>query len=141
MYAVTGSAREYAEQHPQSRGAVRFYLIERCDVENEGGGWEIVWYDDGSDTGCILADMWGWSGDSVGFSPLSDIHEDEIFSEEELETISEREYELVPAPWGVRYRTLTEREFEDLRWEDLGGRCMTSGRLDRWRTWQDRLCA
>jgi hypothetical protein len=85
--------------------------------------------------------MWCWSGDSAGFSPLSDISEDEIFSEEELETISEREYEVVPAPWGVRYRMLTEAEFEDLEWQDLGGRGMTLGRIDRWRTWQDRLCA
>jgi hypothetical protein len=145
MYAVTGSAREYAEPQHKSDGSVRFYLIEQCSVTdsrgNEAGGWEIVWYDDGSATGCVLADMWGWTGEGGGYAALSGIPNDEIFSEEELETIEQGEHELVPAPFGVRYRILTEEEFEDLSWDDLGGRCQSAGRIDHWRVWQERLCA
>ncbi len=140
MYAVTGSAREYVERHPKSKGTVKLYLIEECEVENEGGGWKLFWYDSGSEGGDILAQMWGWSGEYDIPCPLVGTSED-IFDEAEIETLNEGEEEIVPAPFGVRYRTLTEEEFEDLQWEDLGGRCMTAGRIDRWRTWQERLCA
>ena len=139
MYAVTGSAREYAEVHPTSAGAVRLYLIEECEVENEAGGWRLFWYNDGSAGGTMLAQMWGWYGEYDIPQPLVGSEED-IFDEAELETLREHEEEIVPAPFGVRYRTLTEAEFEGLEWEDLA-RCQQLGRLDRWRTWQDRLCA
>ncbi len=140
MYAVTGSAREYVERHPKSKGKVKLYLIEECEVENEGGGWKLFWYDSGSEGGDILAQMWGWSGEYDIPSPLVGSEED-IFDEQELKTLRKHKEEIVPAPFGVRYRTLTEEEFEDLRWEDLGGRCMTAGRIDRWRVWLERLCA
>lgn len=140
MYAVTGKTSEYTERHPTSNGAVKLYLIEECEVENEAGGWNLYWYADGSSTGCVLAQMWGWSGDCEVAQPLVGDLED-IMSDEERVTLCEREETVVPAPFGVRYRTLTEAEFEGLEWEDLGGRCQTLGRLDRWRTWQDRLCA
>lgn len=140
MYAVTGSAREYAEQHPACTGAVKLYLIEECAVENEAGGWQLYWYADGSNTGCVLAQLWGWSGDCDVAQPLVGDLED-IMSEEEIATLYEREETVVPAPWGVRYRTVSEAEFEDFEWEDLGARSQTLGRVDRWRSWQDRLCA
>lgn len=140
MYAVTGSAREYTEHHPVSTGEVRLYLIEECTVENDAGGWTLYWYADGSSTGSILAQLWGWSGDCDVAQPLVGDLED-IMSDEEIDTLYEREEDVVPAPWGVRYRVLTEAEFEDFEWKDLGDRSMTLGRLDRWRTWQDRLCA
>lgn len=140
MYAVTGSAREYVERHPKSKGAVKLYLIEECEVENDAGGWKLFWYADGSAEGVILAQMWGWTGEWDIPSPLAGSPED-YFDEQELETLREQEEDVVPAPFGVRYRVLTEEEFEDLRWEDLGGRCMTAGRIDHWRVWQERLCA
>lgn len=140
MYAVTGRASEYTERHPATSGEVRLYLIERCEAADEAGGWEIYWYADGSDTGCVLAQMWGWSGDCEPPQPLVGDLED-IFDDAEIATLMEWDHAVVPAPWGVRYRTLTEAEFEGLEWEDLDGRCQTLGRLDRWRTWQDRLCA
>jgi hypothetical protein len=139
MYAVTGNAREYAEVHPTSTGAVRLYLIEECRAENEAGGWNLYWYNDGSEGGCVLAEMWGWTGESDVAQPLVGELED-IMDEAEIATLYDREETVVPAPFGVRYRTLTEAEFEGLEWEDLA-RCQQLGRLDRWRTWQDRLCA
>lgn len=140
MYAVTAKASEYTDRHPESQGTVRLYLIEECKVENDAGGWNLYWYNDGSNTGSILAQMWGWTGDCEPAQPL--VGElDDIMEAAEIETLYDYEEEVVPAPWGVRYRTVTEAEFEDLDWDDLGGRCQTAGRRDRWRTWQDLLCA
>jgi hypothetical protein len=139
MYAVTGSAREYEEKHLTSTGAVRLYLIEECAVENEGGGWRLFWYNDGSTGGCVLAQMWGWYGEYDIPQPLEGSEED-IFDEAELETLREHEEEIVPAPFGVRYRTLTEAEFEGLEWEDLAN-CQKLGRRDYWQEWEQRLCA
>lgn len=139
MYAVTGTAAEYQDRQPESTGAVRLYLIERCEAENEAGGWEIYWYADGG-AGTLLAQMWGWSGDCELPQPLVFDLED-IFDEAEIETLSDWEHEVVPAPFGVRYRVLTEAEFDSLEWEDIATRGQRVGRLDRWRTWQDRLCA
>jgi hypothetical protein len=139
MYAVTGNAREYTERHPASTGAVRLYLIEQCEVENEAGGWNLFWYNDGSEGGCILAQMWGWSGDCEVAQPLVGDLED-IFDAAEIQTLYDYEEEVVPAPFGVRYRTLTEAEFEGLEWNDLA-RCQQLGRRERWREWEQRLCA
>lgn len=139
MYAVTGKAREYAERHLASTGSVRLYLIEECRAENEAGGWDLYWYNDGSDTGCILAEMWGWTGESDVPQPLVGELED-IMDEAEIETLYDREEEVVPAPFGVRYRTISEEEFEGLGWEDLA-RCQELGRRERWREWEARLCA
>jgi hypothetical protein len=115
------------------------YLIEECRAENDAGGWNLFWYNDGSAGGCILAQMWGWSGEYYIPQPLEGSEED-IFDEAELETLREQEEEVVPAPFGVRYRTLTEAEFEGLEWEDLS-RCQQLGRRERWQEWEQRLCA
>jgi hypothetical protein len=139
MYAVTGSVREYKEVHPTSTGSVRLYLIEECRAENEAGGWNLYWYNDGSQDGCILAKMWGWSGDCDIAQPLVGNFED-IFDEAEIQTLYDQEEEIVPAPLGVRYRTLTEEEIDNVSWDDLS-RCQELGRRDRWREWEHRLCA
>jgi hypothetical protein len=139
MYAVTGSAREYEEPTVVNSGAVRLYLIEECAVENDAGGWRLFWYNDGSEGGTILAQMWGWYGEYDIPQPLEGSEED-IFDEAELETLREQEEEIVPAPFGVRYRTLTEAEFEDLTWDDLPN-CQNLGRRNYWQEWEQRLCA
>jgi hypothetical protein len=142
MYAVTGSAREYADRQPQESGEVRLYLIEECAVENDGGGWEIYWYNDGSAQGTMLMEVWGSMGDSAGLLPVG-LREDDVFSAAELETLEEREETRIPVPFGVRYRTVTEAEFwavED--WDDLD-HLMTLGSVSKryWDIWEQRLCA
>jgi len=141
MYAVTGNAREYAERHPTSTGAVRLYLIEECRAENEAGGWNLFWYNDGSAGGCILAQMWGWSGDCEVPQPLVGDLED-IMDESEIETLYDYEEEVVPAPFGVRRRTITEAEFDTVCWEDLPRiRHLGTVKMDFWTVWEHRLCA
>lgn len=113
MYAVTAHHKEYAECFPQSTGVVDLYLIEECRVENDGGGWSLFWYNDGSDTGVMLAQMWGWSGDCDVVQPLAGDLED-IFDEPEIQTLIDGEEKIMPAPFGVRRRVLKEKEFEGL---------------------------
>jgi hypothetical protein len=142
MYAVTGSAREYADRQQQESGEVRLYLIEECEVENDGGGWEIYWYNDGTAQGTLLMEVWGSSGDSAGLMPVV-LSEDDVFSEKEQETLREREETRVPAPFGVRYRTVTEAEFWTVEdWDDLD-HLMTLGSVSKryWDIWEQRLCA
>ena len=139
MYAVTAKAKEYVEVHPETTGAVRLYQIEECRVEGDRGGWALYWYNDGSDTGCVLAQMWGWSGDCDIPQPLEGDAED-IFDEAELETLRDHEEDIIPAPFGVRHCTVTEAEFEDLGWEDLPQSLdLGTVRVDRWAAWQHVL--
>jgi len=139
MYAVTGSAAEYAEPTVVNSSAVRLYLFEECEVENEGGGWRLFWYNDGSDAGCIVAQMWGWSGEYGYPEPLT-MSEHDVFTEEQLQTLWDSEEEVIPAPFGVRHRLLTEAEFEGLEWNDIAN-SMHLGTVTRklWDVWINRL--
>jgi hypothetical protein len=142
MAAVTGSAREYVDRQLEDCGTVELVMIERCDAENEAGGWEIYWFDDGSNTGSILMEAWGWSGDTDGVQPVG-MSIDDVFTDAEQETLAEREETRVPAPFGVRYRTVSEAEFDSIEdWEDLA-HLMTLGTVSKryWDVWMDRLCA
>ena len=142
MYAVTGKASDYRDRELDrvESGAVELVLIERCEAENEAGGWEIFWFNDGSNTGAILLDVWGWSGESCGVQPVG-MSMDDVFTEKEKESLRELEETRVPAPFGVRYRTVSEEEFDSVEdWNDMA-LLMSLGRRERWREWQDRLCA
>jgi hypothetical protein len=142
MYAVTGSPSEYAEPETQEEAEPTLYLIERCDAEKEAGGWAFYWYNDGSSTGTVLFDIWGWRGDTVGPLPIT-LDMDDVFSPAEQECMENWEWTEVPAPFGVRYRTVTEDEFE-LIWADFNfdiAELLNAGTVkkDHWEVWMTRI--
>jgi len=140
MYAVTGSPREYLDEQPDD-GTVILFLIEECHANTDEpwgdyAGWDLYWFNDGSDTGCILITV------AYGqYLPVCDqMTKEDIFTDAQLETLSEREEIIEPAPWGVRKRVLDTPDDEPDYYFDLD-QLLNAGRIDHWAQWEQRLIA
>ena len=140
MYAVTGSPKEYQEEI-DTDGKVILFLIEECysNFETWRGrspGWDLYWFNDGSDTGCILIT----DADGV-LQPVYDgITREDVFTDAQLRTLEEDEHVIVDAPWGVRKRVLDTEDDEPDYYFDLD-QLLNAGRIDYWAQWKQRLVA
>ena len=140
MYAVTGSPQEYLDEQPDN-GTVVLFLIEQCrantnDRWGDYAGWDMYWFNDGSDTGCILiTDIDGQVQPVYDFITRKD-----VFTDAQLRTLEEDEHEVVDAPFGVRQRVLDTEADQPDYYFDLD-QLLSAGRVDHWDKWEKRLVA
>ena len=140
MYAVTGSPREYQEEQDDN-GTVVLFLIEECRANTDDrwgdyAGWDMYWFNDGSDVGCILiTDM-----DGLVQPAYDGIIREDVFTEAQLRTLEEDEHVFVDAPFGVRKRVLDTKADQPDYYFDLD-QLLKAGRIDYWDKWEQRLVA
>jgi hypothetical protein len=140
MYAVTSSPQEYLDEQPDN-GTVVLFLIEECRANTnerwgDYAGWDMYWFNDGSDTGCILiTDIDG------RVQPVYDfITREDVFTNAQLRTLEEDEHVIVDAPFGVRQRVLNTEADQPDYYFDLD-QLLNAGQIDRWAEWKRRLVA
>ena len=140
MYAVTGSPKDYEDRQVDD-GTVVLFLIEECRANTDEywgdyAGWDMYWFNDGSDVGCTLIT----DANGVLQPVYKGFAREDVFTEAQLETLEEDEHIIEPAPFGVRQRVLdTEADCPDDYW-DLN-QLLNAGRIDHWAKWEQRLVA
>ena len=140
MYAVTAKAKEYEDTQTDDSTVVLF-LIEECRADTDDywgdyAGWDLYWFNDGSDVGCVL--IAGADGD---VQPVYEgLTREDIFTEAQLRTLEEDEHEIVDAPFGVRQRVLDTKDDRPDYYFDLD-QLLNAGRIDHWAKWEQRLVA
>lgn len=140
MYAVTGAPTEYQDEQADN-GTVVLFLIEQCRANTherwgDYAGWDMYWFNDGSDVGCVLI-----TDEDGQFMPVYDqISREDVFTHAQLRTLEEGDEIIEPAPFGVRQRVLdTEADCPTYYFDlDL---LLSAGRIDHWAEWERRLVA
>lgn len=129
MYAVTGAPKEYQDE-VDTQGTVILVLIEQCranttDLWGDYAGWDLYWFNDGSNVGCFLIE------DEDGqLQPVYDgITPEDVFTDAQLETIEEGKYIITDSPFGVKQRVLDNQEDRPDNYYDLK-QLLSAGRID-----------
>ena len=140
MYAVTASPKDYDDTQADD-GTVTLFLIEQCraDTNERWGdyaGWDMYWFNDGSDVGCILIT----DGDGVLQPVCNQLSRKDVFTPAQLQTLEEGDEIIEPAPFGVRQRVLDTEADQPAYYYDID-QLLNAGRLDLWAQWEQRLTA